>query len=889
MMRKVMREGGQLINRGQESAPRMELRPFGDKQRPAASLMFVPVRSSGTAVGILSIQSYTPAAYGPDDLKLLQSLADLCGDALERIKLTEALREAETKYRSIFENATEGIFQTTPEGTYLSANAALAHMFGFQSPAELIAGVTDIERQFYVRPEARNELRRLLDSQVGVHGFETECYRKDGSTFWMSASGRAVRDESGAVVYYEGTARDITRRKEALKALNDSERKLRLIAENTTDVIFAFDMNRQPLYINPAVEQLTGYTFAEIQAQKFINWIHPEDQERMLRHWEELYTGKAHSEVEFRLITRSGETKWCSSTWGPIRDEAGRQIGVQGREHDITELKRAETQQAALSQLGHRLSAAADPSQAARIIFEVAGELFSWDAGYLHLYSAKTGEITRVLTLDAIEGRRVSVPPAAQSSEPSPMMRKVMRDGGQLINRGQESAPLMELRPFGDKQRRAASLMFVPVRSGGAAVGIFSLQSYTPMAYARDDLKVLQALADQCGDALERIKLTEALKEAEAKYRSIFENATEGIFQTTPAGRYLSANPALAHMFGYQSPEELMASVTDIGRRTYVEPAKREELKRLLAEQGAAEGFEAERYRKDGSVFWISVDAHSVRDGSGRVLYYEGTNRDITEIVRARQALARSKGELERRVRERTAELEVVNQTLRREMADRQRLERQVLESVEREQQRIGRDLHDGLCQLLAGIKFKAAALRARLRRKRLPEAATFEDIEDLIDQTIRQGYGLARGLNPVNLPTHDVSLALKELAASVEAAFGVHCVCNFQSPVTIGEQTVANHLYRIAQEAIHNAIKHGKAREIAITLTGQAGQVALAIQDNGMGLPAPAERKAGMGLQNMKARAGMMGAALEIRAGASGGTVVTCVLTIPNAGTRTG
>src|SRR5204863_8578898 len=142
--------------------------------------------------------------------------------------------------------------------------------------------------------------------------------------------------------------------------------------------------------------------------------------------------------------------------------------------------------------------------------------------------------------------------------------------------------------------RTSASMMYVPIRSGGTVVGILSIQSYAQRAYAKDDLKLLQTLADHCGDAFQRIRVAQALREAEAKYRSIFENATEGIFQTTPEGRYLSANPALARMFGYQTPEELISEVSDIERQTYVHPKRREELKQLLETQGAVRGFKAE-------------------------------------------------------------------------------------------------------------------------------------------------------------------------------------------------------------------------------------------------------------------------------------------------------
>jgi PAS domain S-box-containing protein len=464
-----------------------------------------------------------------------------------------------------------------------------------------------------------------------------------------------------------------------------------------------------------------------------------------------------------------------------------------------------------------------------------------------------------------------------------------MREGAQLINRAKEGEAGAEQVPFGDTQRRSASLMFVPVHAGGAVVGILSIQSYTPAAYSHDDLKLLQAFADLCGDALERIKVTEALREAEAKYRGIFEHATEGIFQTTSDGRLLSANPALARMFGFESPEEMIASVQDIGRQGYVIPEKREQLKRLLDSQESVRRFEAECYRKDGSVFWTSLDAHAVRDAGGTLLYYEGINHDITEIVRAREALARSHEELEKLVRERTAQLEAANQSLRSEIADRKRLERQVLERVEREQERIGQDLHDGLCQLLTGIKFKAASLGVKLRQEGALAADQIRDIEDLANQAIRQGYGLARGLNPVQLPGHGLTLALKALAASIEAAFDVNCICNFRGQVATEDQTVANHLYRIAQEAIHNAIKHGKAREISVSLRERAGQIALAIEDDGAGFPLHTDGQLGMGLHNMKARAGMIGASLDIRAGKSRGTVVTCLLRIPIPRTSSG
>jgi PAS domain S-box-containing protein len=145
-------------------------------------------------------------------------------------------------------------------------------------------------------------------------------------------------------------------------------------------------------------------------------------------------------------------------------------------------------------------------------------------------------------------------------------------------------------------------------------------------------------------DVTERKHAEEALRKAEQKYRAIFENAIEGIFQTTPEGKYLGVNPALARMYGYDSPEELMASVTDIGQVVYVDPERRNQFKSLIEAQGFVELFEYEVYRKDRSKIWLCENARVVRDATGTILYYEGTVEDIThrkrveEVERANKA-----------------------------------------------------------------------------------------------------------------------------------------------------------------------------------------------------------------------------------------------------------
>lgn len=152
-----------------------------------------------------------------------------------------------------------------------------------------------------------------------------------------------------------------------------------------------------------------------------------------------------------------------------------------------------------------------------------------------------------------------------------------------------------------------------------------------------------QELADQIA---ERQRVEKALRQAEQKYRSIFENAVLGIFQTTPKGYYIACNPALARIYGYESPEELLTTLTDIGRQLYVEPQRRDEFVQQLQFSGTVSDFESQIYRKDGSIIWISESARSVCNDDGVLLYYEGFTTDITQRKLAEASLRQSEAQL---------------------------------------------------------------------------------------------------------------------------------------------------------------------------------------------------------------------------------------------------
>ena len=211
------------------------------------------------------------------------------------------------------------------------------------------------------------------------------------------------------------------------------------------------------------------------------------------------------------------------------------------------------------------------------------------------------------------------------------------------------------------------------------------------------------------------------------------------------------------------------------------------------------------------------------------------------------------------------------------EVTERKRLEGEILRISEMEQRRIGQDLHDGICQHLAGIELKSQSLAQVLEKKNPRQAAQAEQIARQVREVIGQTRSLARGLSPFILEAEGWVSALKQLAARTQESF--HVQCHFQTGglISISDPAAATHLYRIAQEAVANAIKHGKASAVDIRLDNIGDQTVLAVTDNGAGFASPVQAGGGMGLRTMQYRAGMIGASLRVQTPAEGGTRILC------------
>ena len=213
------------------------------------------------------------------------------------------------------------------------------------------------------------------------------------------------------------------------------------------------------------------------------------------------------------------------------------------------------------------------------------------------------------------------------------------------------------------------------------------------------------------------------------------------------------------------------------------------------------------------------------------------------------------------------------------DITDKLRLEQEILNISEREQQRIAHDLHDGLGQLLVGAGLLTSALHGELKRKSSADARCLQRIQEVIKEAVVQARSLARGAQPVDPAPDGLMAALRQLCEQTEHLFPVRCVFHCRRPVLMDDVRMATNLFRIAQEAVTNAIRHAKARLIKITLGREPGRVNLAIENDGVGMVMRRRKTPGMGLRIMRYRSDLIGGTLSIQSAPSGGTTVMCAV----------
>jgi PAS domain S-box-containing protein len=362
-----------------------------------------------------------------------------------------------------------------------------------------------------------------------------------------------------------------------------------------------------------------------------------------------------------------------------------------------------------------------------------------------------------------------------------------------------------------------------------------------------------------------------------ARLAAVVESSEDAIMTLDLNGVIRTWNRGAEGIFGY-SAEEVIGRPVAMLRPP--EAADDEAVFQERIRQGLRiQHYETVRRRKDGEVIDISLSISPLRDRHGRLTGFSKISRDITQRRQAELMMQRLNAELESRVKERTAALSRANEELEGMIRRRRELEREVLNISEREQRRIGRDLHDDLGQRIAGAWMRASVVQRSLMKRAATEAGGVAEVAELLGEALDCTRALARGLHPVAPQEGGLVMALRELVERGRALFDKDCYFRSRGECGLDDPEVATHLYRIAQEAMSNAVKHGQASRIEVVLERLQGWLQLRIDDDGVGLENTGVPPEGMGLRIMHYRADMIGAQLEILPCQPRGTSVRCRL----------
>lgn len=370
---------------------------------------------------------------------------------------------------------------------------------------------------------------------------------------------------------------------------------------------------------------------------------------------------------------------------------------------------------------------------------------------------------------------------------------------------------------------------------------------------------------------------------AEAGQRLLYHmnNSPLAVIEFSTEGRCLSWNHRAEELFG-QPHLDGEAPLQDCLPLVYPEDlCNFQEIHDLVRSGRQMSAFATARFiQRNGSVSHGEWYLSGLIDDDGACRSILCFLNDVTDHESTARDLLHSKMELEETLLTRTATLRRVNDELQKEISTRKHLERELVKVSEREHRRLGHDLHDGICQELAGIHFSVQAITKRLP-KRSTAHGPLGSIVEAIRRAINHTRLLARGLAPIELQNGDLHAALEELASDTASMFKIECVFESSDGPTELDFEIVSNLYRIAQESIQNAIKHGKATHIRVALDCRNPEGLLTITDNGSGIDAKSSKKGegnGMGLTIMKHRAAMINGHVHIASHNGSGTVVNCV-----------
>ena len=411
--------------------------------------------------------------------------------------------------------------------------------------------------------------------------------------------------------------------KESFNALQQSEERFRSLVANIPGAIYRCQCNSdwKMKFISNTITEISGYQpsdYIHNRVCRYASTIHPEDRALVDTIVNQAVTAKKPYEVEYKIIHKDGSIRWVAERGRGVFDPQGNLLYLDGAIFDVSERKKVEL-------------ALAEKDALMQLVLDNIPQLIFWKNSHF-VFQGCNRQWAKSVGLNSPDDIVGKTDKELYQDESNVDVyldkdRRVIETGNPEL--------YLEYKSNKDKWFDTKKL---PIRN--------------------PEHKIIGILGT-IEDITERKKAEEALRIAEENYRSIFENAVEGIFQSSPEGRFISVNPALARIYGYDSPREMIESITNISEQLYVDSEKRTEFKKLLETYNIIKDFEFRCYYKDGSIIWTQINARAVKANSGNILYYEGIVQDITERKRREDELRRQLEELQIEIDQNKREKEV--------------------------------------------------------------------------------------------------------------------------------------------------------------------------------------------------------------------------------------
>jgi len=748
-------------------------------------------------------------------------------DITDRKRAEDELWESETRYRSLFENSVMGISQSLPDGRLVCANGALAEMFGYTSPEQMLAEVTNVGQHLYAHPEARKEVLRILKEKGVVEPREMPAIRRDGTMFFVLAGVREIRDAEGRLSCYQAEHIDITERKNAERSLQRHQAELQAVYDHAPFMMCVLDEDRRVVFANRAFASAVGKSAEQLVSEVacgVLGCIHALDDPRgcgygplcndcSLRHAirDTFETGRSHRDVEHvTTVVREGtqsDVVWLGAT---AKIPTGERPLVLLELQDITRQKQMEE---TLRKSEERF----------RSYFElplIGIAITSPEKGWIEINQ----KLCSMLGYSREELARMTWPAITHPDDLAADIEQFNR-----VLADQVDKYSMEKRFI----HKNGEIIWTSI-----AVGC-----------VRDSSRKVKYMVALGLDITERKRMDEALKASEASFRSLFENSLDGILLIAPNGDIFTANPSACRMFGRTEKE-----IRRAGRDSFIDPND-VGLASLLEERartGEAKG-ELMLVRKDGTFFPAEVSSVAFETADG-VQKTSMIIHDIADRKRAEKEFAQHQKELQ----ELMARLVIAQETERKE---------------------ISMELHDEIGQSLTAIKINLSEINNEMLSKFSPAIRKrLAETDAIVDRMMEQIHEMSLDLRPAMLDDLGLVPTLRWYVKRFAKRADIDIKLELINLTERMDPSLETNLYRIVQEALTNVARHAHATKVLIRLKLEQSILQLSIIDDGCGFDvkkSEEDRSAthGMGLIGMHERVGFVQGRMDIESGRDCGT----------------